>query len=60
MLIEVNSIQKIIYLKEQQNEQIKGDMRPKLHPCFYGIYFLILWREKLSWKKFFGENFVEV
>ena len=24
----------------------KGDQRPKLHPCFYGIFLLVSWRER--------------
>ena len=26
----------------------KGDLRPKLHPCFYDIVSLILWRKSLD------------
>ena len=27
---------------------IKGDLRPKTHPCFYGIILMILWEKSLS------------
>ena len=40
----------ILQEREKSYEEmtiIKGDLRPKLHPCFYDTFFLILWRKSL-------------
>ena len=35
------------YSKKVLEIAFKGELRQKLHPCFYGIFLLILWRKSL-------------
>ena len=34
-------------LRPSQLSQVKGDLRPKTHPSFYGIILMILWKKGL-------------
>ena len=34
-------------LGPSQLSQVKGDLRPKTHPGFYGIILMILWKKGL-------------
>ena len=52
------NLSKLIKKKHLLTTVVKGDLRPKLYLCFYGIFLLILWRKSLvqrfvgSWSNF--------